>query len=356
MSDNLNNERLKVLFIDSTHPVLKEELAEMNYICDDMSSFPDKTFEELLPEYHGVVIRSKVNLSKATLVTAKKLKFIARAGAGMESIDVEYAENQGIACIKAPEGNKDSVADHALGMILTLFKKLNIADSEVKRGLWHREPNRGIELTGKTVGIIGCGFTGGEVAKRLSGFDVTVLGYDKYKSDFSSSHITETTLEQIYEEADIVSLHLPLTDETEFMVNDAFFQKFTKNIFLINTSRGKVVKTEDLVDNLKTGKVLGACLDVLEYESASFERLKGLGMWTNNRGRDINKLGAWLMKKGLWKYRHPVQYLVKSDKVILTPHIAGWSHESYKKISMILADRIRELNLTGVSSSEAQRS
>ena len=346
MSQQSEGDKLKVLFIDKTHPVLKEELNSMNYQCDELSSFPDKTFEDLLPEYHGVVIRSKVTLDKAILQKAKNLKFIARAGAGMESIDVEFAESNGIHCIKAPEGNEDSVADHAIGMILTLFKKLNIADSEVKRGLWHRESNRGVELTGKTVGIIGCGFTGGEVAKRLSGFDVKVLGYDKYKSGYSDKYVEETSLERIYEEADIVSLHLPLTEETQYMVNTAFFSNFTKDIYLVNTSRGKVVNTEDLVTNLKSGKVLGACLDVLEYESASFERLKGLGMWTNNRGRDINKLGAWLMKRGFWKYRHPVQYLVKSDNVILTPHIAGWSFESYRKISMILADRIRALNLT----------
>lgn len=346
MNDSSNKEKLKVLFVDSTHPVLKEELLSMNFICDDLSSFSDRSFEELLPEYHGIVIRSKVTLDKAILEKAKNLKFIARAGAGMESIDVEYAESHGIACIKAPEGNKDAVADHALGMILTLFKKLHIADNEVKRGLWHRESNRGTELTGKTAGIIGCGFTGGGVAKRLKGFDVNVLAYDKYKSNFSDEHVTEVTMERIYEEADIVFLHLPLTEETEYMVNDEFIQRFKKNIYLVNTSRGKVVKTEDLVANLKTGKILGACLDVLEYESASFERLKGLGMWTNNRGRDINKLGAWLMKLGVWQYRHPVQYLVKSENVVLTPHIAGWSHESYKKISQILADKIRELGLT----------
>ena len=345
MTKHTNNGSLRVLFIDSTHPVLKEELQAMNFHCDDLSSFPDKTFEDLLPEYHGIVIRSKVSLDKSLLQKAVNLKFIARAGAGMESIDVDFAESQGIHCIKAPEGNKDSVADHAIGMILALFKKLHLADSEVKRGLWHRESNRGVELTGKTVGIIGCGFTGSEVAKRLSGFDVTVLAYDKYKSNYSDQYVTESTMERIYEEADIVSLHLPLTKETHFMANDDFFQRFNKNIYLVNTSRGKVVKTEDLVSNLKSGKVLGACLDVLEYESASFERLKGLGMWTNNRGRDINKLGAWLMKKGLWKYQHPVQYLVKSDNVLLSPHIAGWSHESYQKISQILADKIRALNL-----------
>jgi len=345
MVEQPNNGQMKVLFIDRTHPVLKEELVSMNFICEDLTAFPDKSFEELLPDYHGVVIRSKVTLDKSILVKARNLKFIARAGAGMESIDVEYAESHGIACIRAAEGNKDSVADHVLGMILSLFKKVHIADSEVKRGLWHRESNRGVELTGKTFGIIGCGFTGGEVAKRLRGFDVTVLGYDKYKKGFSDKNIIESTMERIYEEADIVSLHLPLTDETHFMVNDEYINRFKKNIYLINTSRGKVVSTEDLVTNLKSGKVLGACLDVLEYESASFERLKGLGMWTNNRGRDINKLGTWLMKKGVWKYRHPVQYLVKSKNVILTPHIAGWSFESYRKISMILADRIRELNL-----------
>ncbi|HIN40363.1 MAG TPA: hydroxyacid dehydrogenase [Flavobacteriales bacterium] len=340
-----HKEPIKVLFADIVHPILNEELEKMNFTCENLADKKGQTIEELLPYYEGLIIRSKVELDKKQLDNAKKLKFIARAGAGMESINVEYAESMGIHCINAPEGNKDAVADHVIGMILALFKNLHIADSEVRKGMWNREANRGLELTGKTVGIIGYGFTGGEVGKRLKGFGVKVLAYDKYKSEFSDDYVTETTLERIYEEADILSLHLPLTPETEFMVDGDFFNRFKKNIYLINTSRGKVVNTAELVKCLKSGKVLGACLDVLEYESASFERLKGLGMWTNKRGVLINNFGAWLMKIGALQYRHPVQYLVKSKKVLLSPHIAGWSVESYKKISLILLERIKKLNL-----------
>lgn len=345
MANARHKEPIKVLFADKVHPILIEELEKLNFICENIADKNGQTVEELLPHYDGLVIRSKVKLDRAQLEKAKKLKFIARAGTGMENIDVEYAESKDIHCINAPEGNKDAVADHVLGMILALLKNLHIADSEVKKGMWNRESNRGVELTGKTVAIIGYGFTGGEVSKRLKGFKVKVLAHDKYKSGFSDNYVTEATLEQIYEEADILSLHLPLTPETQFMADDKFFNRFKKNIYLVNSSRGKVVKTSDLVKNLKSGKILGACLDVLEYESTSFERLKGLGMWTNKRGVLINNLGAWLMKLGVLKYKHPVQYLVKSKRVLLSPHIAGWSLESYKKISLILLDRIKALNL-----------
>ncbi len=344
MENSSHKDPIKVLFADIVHPILNEELKKLNFVCDSLAE-KGQSIDELLPHYEGLVIRSKIELDKKQLDKAKKLKFIARAGAGMESINVKYAESKGIHCLNAPEGNKDAVADHVIGMVLALFKNLHIADAEVRKGMWHREANRGIELTDKTVGIIGYGFTGGEVSKRLKGFGVTVLAYDKYKTGFSDDYVSEATMEKIYEEADILSLHLPLTSETKFMVDGEFFNHFKKNIYLINTSRGKVVKTEDLVKNLKSGKVLGACLDVLEYESTSFERLKGLGMWTNKRGVLINNFGAWLMKIGALQYKHPVQYLVKSKKVLLSPHIAGWSVESYKKISLILLERIKKLNL-----------
>jgi D-3-phosphoglycerate dehydrogenase len=333
----------KVLFLDTVHPVLNEELKALNYECilyENMDGIP---VEKIIHEYHGIVLRSKIKLDSEILSKATKLKFIGRAGAGMENIDVKYAESMGIACLNAPEGNRDAVADHAIGMILSLFKKIPSADTEVRRGIWQRESNRGIELTGKTVGIIGYGFTGTAIAKRLQGFDVNVYAYDKYKSGFANEHIKESTLEEVFEKTDILSLHLPLTKETYYMIDDDFINKFKKDIYLINTSRGKVVKTADLVKNLKSGKIKGACLDVLEYESTSFSRLKGLGMWTNKRGLLINRIGAWLMKNGLWLYLHPVQYLVKCNNVLMSPHVAGWSYESYKKISLILAERIKEL-------------
>ena len=333
----------RVLFLDRVHPALDEALIEMGYKCEYLDEMPGRSPESIIQEYHGVVIRSRLKLDEAFLSKATNLKWIARAGAGMENIDVKFAESKGIACLKAPEGNKDSVADHAIGMLLAMLNHLHTADSEVRKGSWKREHNRGTELFEKTVGIIGFGFTGSEFAKRLSGFNVTVLAHDKYKSGFGEGNVIESSLEDIFQKADILSLHLPLTDETDYMFNDSFINEFTKNIYLVNTSRGKVVKTEDLVKNLVSGKVLGACLDVLEYESGSFERLPGLSMWINKRGVFINRIARWLIKKGLWKYVHPAQYLVRSNKVILSPHVAGWTFESNRRISTILAERVREL-------------
>ena len=234
----------------------------------------------------------------------------------MENIDVVYAESKGIKCLCAPEGNKDAVAEQTIGMLLSLFNNLNRADKEVREGKWIREGNRGVELMGKTVGIIGYGNMGGAFAERLKGFGVNVLVYDKYKNNFGNDFIKETTLEDIFKNADILSLHTPLTDETHSLINDAFINQFSKNIFIINTARGKCMNTSDLVKNLKSGKVLGACLDVLEYEMVSFEAL------------NTNELPE------------AFQYLIKSDNVLLSPHIAGWTHESNEKIARILAEKI----------------
>ena len=334
----------KVLFLDTVHPTLHKELETLNFDCVELSALGNIKIHEIIEDYHGIVLRSKITLNKEILSKATNLKFIARAGAGMENIDVEYAEKMGIHCIKAPEGNMDAVADHAMGMLLSLFNNLNKADLEVRQGIWERESNRGVELSGKTVGILGYGCTGGAFAKRLKGFDTKVLAYDKYKKGFSDNYVEESSMEQIFAEADILSLHLPHTDETDYLIDQPFIDQFKKPFYLINTSRGKIIRTKDLVTNLKSKKIKGACLDVLEYESNSFERLKGLGMWTNKRGVLINRLGAWLMKTGLWIYLHPVQYLVKCKNVVLSPHVAGWSFESYEKISLVLAKRIKEMD------------
>lgn len=269
--------------------------------------------------YDGVVIRSRIKLDREIIDKAVNLKFIARAGAGMENIDVAYAESKNIQCLHAPEGNRDAVGEHVIGMLLSLFNNLNKADKEVREGKWIREGNRGVELMGKTIGIIGYGNMGIALAKRLSGFDMQVIAYDKYKSGFSDAYAREVTMDTLFEQSDIVSLHLPLTEETNKMVNAVFIKKFKKNIYLVNTARGKIINTGDLVENIKQGKVSGACLDVLEYESLSFENL------------DPKDFPA------------PFQYLVKSDKVILTPHIAGWTHESNVKIAMVLAEKIKGL-------------
>ncbi|MGZ3863704.1 MAG: NAD(P)-dependent oxidoreductase [Bacteroidia bacterium] len=306
----------KILFIDSNHPRLHEMLLEKGFMCDLFYDKPAEELKKLIPQYEGIVIRSKFKITKEIIDSAANLKVIARAGAGLENIDVVYAEKKGIICLNSPEGNKDAVGEHAIAMLLALFNNLRKADAEVRTGKWLREENRGIEIGGKTIGIIGYGNTGSSFAKKLSGFDATILAYDKYKKGFTNNFVKESSLEQIFEKADILSLHVPLTEETNYLVNDAFINKFRKKIYIINTARGKCLNTADLVKNLENGKVLGACLDVLEYEAVSFENI------------DSENIPA------------PMQYLLRSDKVILSPHIAGWTHESNVKIAEILATKI----------------
>ncbi len=310
----------KVLFIDQAHPLLMQELENDGFQCD---YFPDYGREELKmisQDYTGIIIRSKIKLDRDFLKNCSKLRFIGRVGAGMENIDLEFAQSKGISCLNAPEGNRDAVAEQAVGMLLALFNNLLVADKEVRQGLWNREKNRGTELGGKTVGIIGYGNTGSAFARRLSGFGVEVLAYDKYKSNYSDGFVTESAMDALFEKSDILSLHVPLTQETDYLVDNAFLNRFRKNIYLVNTSRGKVVKTADLVDALQSGKVKGACLDVLEYEGLSYENLDS-GMLPD----DFVKLAA--MKN-----------------VILSPHIAGWTHESLVKLAETIVEKIRKLD------------
>jgi D-3-phosphoglycerate dehydrogenase len=306
----------KILCIDSNHDILHETLMDAGFQCDLFWNRTKEELIQLIPSYEGIVIRSKFKITQEIIDSAPKLKVIGRVGAGMENIDIEYANGKGIICLSAPEGNRDAVGEQALGMLLMLLNNLKRADQEVRNGIWKRAENRGHEISGKTIGIIGYGNMGSAFAKKLMGFDCTILVYDKYKNNFSNDYLTESTLERIFLEADIVSIHLPLNAETNYYINDAFLSSFKKNIYVINTSRGKCLKTDDLVDHLKSGKVIGACLDVLEYESVSFENL------------DASTLPA------------PMQYLLKSDQVILTPHIAGWTHESNYKMSKIIADKM----------------
>ena len=310
---------MKILFIDSNHSLLHEMLTKAGHSCDlNYNWSPDEIISNI-HLYDGIVIRSKIKISKEIIDKADKLKFIARAGAGMENIDVAYAESKGIKCLHAPEGNKDAVAEQTIGMLLGLFNNLFRANKEVREGKWIREGNRGVELMGKTVGIIGYGNMGSAFAERLKGFGVNVLVYDKFKKNYGTDLIKESNLEDIFKNADVLSLHVPLTDETNYLINDSFVNKFSKNIYIINTARGKCLNTSDLVKNLRSGKVLGACLDVLEYEMLSFEAL------------DTNQLPE------------AFQYLIQSDKVVLSPHIAGWTHESNEKIARVLADKILKL-------------
>lgn len=308
---------MDVLFVDSTHDRLPERLSQSGFNCDYKPDIKPYDIIKIIPKYDGVIIRSKIKIDETIIDEATKLKFIGRVGAGLENIDVEYATQKGIKCFNSPEGNRDAVGEQALGMLLCLFNNILKADVEVRAGKWIREGNRGLEIKGKTIGIIGCGNMGNAFAQRLKGFEANVIAYDKYKFDYSNEFVTEKGLEDLFEQTDILSLHVPLTEETKFMVNDEFINQFKKDIYIINTARGKVLKTEDLVKNMKLGKVLGAALDVLEYEQVSFENL--------HSGNNLPEA---------------FQYLIKSNNVVLTPHIAGWTHESNIKLSEYIADKI----------------
>jgi D-3-phosphoglycerate dehydrogenase len=308
----------KILFLDSNHPAMLEILRAKGFICDEDYTSPKEEILKKIHEYSGVIIRSRFKLDREFLDAGSNLKCIGRAGAGMENIDVAYAASKGITCVHAPEGNRVAVAEHALGMILSLMNNFRRADNEVRNGIWKREENRGTELTGKTVGIIGYGNMGSAFAKVLRGFDVQILAYDKYKTGFGDEFVKESSPEEIAANADVLSLHVPLTNETLGMVNDDYLASFKKNIWFINTSRGPVVSTEAVVKALQTGKILGAGLDVLEYESVSFEQLNA----------DELPLAF--------------QELRKSDRVILSPHVAGWTQESHRKIAEVLAEKVRK--------------
>ena len=303
---------MHILFIDTVYPLLKEELEKHYNICDIAYEKSKLEIEEIISDYDGIIIRSRFTIDKQFINKAKKLKFIARAGSGLENIDIEYAKMNNIQCFNASNGNSLAVAEHALGMLLTLFNNLNKADREVRNGKWKREENRGVELAKKTVGIIGFGNTGSAFAKLLQGFDVKILAYDKY----IKKHAFRNVMGKIYTEADIVSLHVPLTDDTTYLVNDQFINKFKKPIYLINTSRGKCVNTKCLVAALKNGKIKGVCLDVLEYEKDSFEQLSAKGL------------------------PEEMIYLTKSNNSILSPHIAGWTKESNVRIVESLLEKI----------------
>ncbi|REJ85316.1 MAG: hydroxyacid dehydrogenase [Bacteroidetes bacterium] len=311
---------MKILFIDKPHEILKTFLENAGHEVVEGYNLDRRQILERIKDYQGLVIRSRIALDKEFIDAGSSLKFIARSGAGMESIDTDYAQSKNIACINSPEGNMDAVAEHALGCLLSLLNNLSKADREVRAGKWIREENRGTELGSLSVGIIGYGNMGSAFAGKLSGIGCRILVYDKYKSGFGSTNVIETDLQTIQNECEVLSLHTPLTAETEFMINASFLEKFKKKLWFINTARGRCVRTNDLVRALKTGRVAGAALDVFEYEDSSFEKFS-----LDNES---------LQKNPDW------QYLVSAPNVILTPHIAGWSHQSSRKNAQILADKI----------------
>ena len=292
----------QVIFIDTVHPILHQRLENTGYQCIDATDFSKEQCIASIESAKGIVIRSRFRMDEMFLKNAKSLEFIARSGAGMENIDEAYCESRGIELFNAPEGNRNAVAEHALGMLLNLFRHIKKGDAEVRTGIWDREGNRGVELDGKTVGIIGFGNNGSAFARKLSGFDVQVLAYDKYKKAANLGQVEEASMERIFEEADVVSFHVPQTEETLFWGNADFFNYFAKPIYLLNMSRGKIVKTHDLLDAIDAGKVRGACLDVIEFESSSFSEI--------DKNETLNRL-------------------LNHSKVLLSPHIAGWTQESY---------------------------
>jgi len=304
------------LFIDRVHKSLEEKLKQNGFDCESDYSGSYEEIREAIPDYHGMVVRSRIPVDRGLMEAGTKLEFIARSGSGLENIDTESAKELGIAVYNSPEGNADAVGEHALGMLLSLFNRIPKADREVRAGIWEREGNRGIELGGKTVGIIGFGHTGNAFAKKLSGFDCRILAYDKYKKGYAPSYVVETELSTLKAESDVISIHLPLSEETDAYVNAEFIDSCGKPFFLINTARGKHVVTGDLLDALVIRKVMGACLDVLEFEKSSFDL------------HNFNEMPDEF--KGL----------AENEKVILSPHVAGWTRESYRKLSEVLAEKI----------------
>lgn len=312
---------IKILHLDSNHPLLWEQLQESGFINHEDFSSSKEAIEAKIHDYQGIVIRSRFKIDRHFLDKATQLKFIARVGAGLESIDCDYAESKNIKLIAAPEGNCNAVGEHTLAMVLSLMNNLNKANTEIKTGQWNRESNRGQELDGKTVGIIGYGNMGKAFAKKLRGFDVTVLFYD-ILPHLADGNAQQVSLEELQQKVDVLSLHIPWTPETDKMVNADFINHFAKPFWLINTSRGKNVVTSDLVAALETGKILGAGLDVLEYEKLSFESLF----------QDVNIPEAF-------------QYLLRADNVLLTPHIAGWTFESHERLAQVIVDKIKRIYL-----------
>ena len=304
----------KILIVDNLHPAFKEQAKLLGYDVDDRPLISREDTLEIIKEYTGIAVRTKFRIDQEIFDAAKNLEFVARAGAGLDNIDEAIAKQKNIQLLNAPEGNMDAVGEHAVGLLLSLMNNFRNADQQIRTGKWDRDGNRGYELKGKTVGIVGYGFMGKSFAKKLKGFEVNVIAYDKYKTGFTDEFAREVSMEEIVRQSDVLSLHIPLTKETRQMVNEEYLFHFRKPIFFINTARGEVVNTTALLSALKEGKIIGAGLDVLEAEKFP---LLGLQDWYAN--------------------------IVASENVILTPHVAGWTFDSYRKISEVLAEKLAAL-------------
>lgn len=301
----------KILIVDDLHPAFKESATTLGYEVHDQPLITRAETLTVIGDYVGIAVRTKFLIDKELMEAAPDLQFIARAGAGLDNIDEPFAKQRNIALLNAPEGNMDAVGEHATGLLLSLMNNFRNADIEVRNGIWDREGNRGYELKGRTVGIIGYGFMGKSFAKKLSGFDVNVIAYDKYKTGFTDAYAREVSMEEIVKHSDVLSLHIPLTPETRQLVNDEYLLHFRKPIFFINTARGEIVNTKAVLSAIKNNKIIAAGLDVLEVEK--FPALAAQD-WFND--------------------------LKSSGKVILTPHVGGWTFESYRKISEVLAEKL----------------
>jgi D-3-phosphoglycerate dehydrogenase len=306
----------KILIVDDLHPAFKEKANALGYEVDDRPEITRAETLAAIKDYDGIAVRTKFKIDQELFDAAPNLKFVARAGAGLDNIDTDIAKQKGIALLAANEGNRDAVGEHAIGLLLSLMNNFRKADIEIRNGIWEREGNRGYELKGKTVGIIGYGFMGQSFARKLSGFDVNVIAYDKYNTGFSDEFAREVSMEEIVKHSDVLSFHIPLTRETKQMVNDEYLFHFKKPLFLINTARGEIVNTRSVLNYIKSGKILGAGLDVLEQEK--FPLLKEQTWYTD---------------------------LVDNGSVILTPHVAGWTFDSYRRISEVLAEKLEKLKI-----------
>ncbi|MDN3203513.1 NAD(P)-dependent oxidoreductase [Algoriphagus sediminis] len=306
---------MKVLIIDEMHKSIITLLEEINLKADYRPLIKREEILEIIDGYEGIFIRSKTSMDRELLEKGKNLKFIARAGAGLEKIDQDYVKSRNIELFHAAKGNRDAVAEQAIGGLLALFNHLLKADREVRKGVWDREGNRGIELKGKTVGIFGYGNMGKAFAKRLKGFDVEVLAYDKYKSGFGDRDVKEVSMEELQEKAEILSIHVPLTDETRMFFDDKVISGFKKPIWLINTARGEVISFSSINRALDKGQILGAILDVLENEK--------FDQFTPAQKEEFDRLAS-------------------RENVLFTPHVAGWTFESYEKINEVLVKQIRK--------------
>ncbi|WP_099372791.1 NAD(P)-dependent oxidoreductase [Sphingobacterium sp. 1.A.5] len=302
---------MNILIVDDIHEILLEKLSKAGVKFNYQPEIDKIGAEKLIPEYDGLIIRSKFQVDKDFIDLNPSLKMIGRAGAGMDNIDELYAESRGIKLIPANEGNRDAVGEHMIGMLLSLMNNLNRGDKEVRTGLWKREENRGYELKGRTVALIGYGHNGKSMAKKLSGFDVNVIAYDKYKTGFSDQYATEVSMEEVVKRADVLSFHIPLTRETKGMVDDEYLYHFRKPIFFLMGARGGIVNIPAILKKLDEGKIIGAAFDVLPIEK--FPSLADQDWY---------------------------QDLINRENVLLSPHVAGWTFESYYKLSDVLADKI----------------